>query len=54
MSGGRYTKAGGFVLAASILVGTVAGTALHQSSIGFLAGLGAGVALAVLIWALDR
>lgn len=54
MSGGRTTKAGGFVLALSILVGVVTGIVLHQSSIGFLAGLGVGVLLAVLIWIFDR
>jgi hypothetical protein len=54
MSGGRYTQAGGFILALSILVGAIVGAVLHQSSIGFLAGLGTGVALALLIWLLDR
>lgn len=54
MSAGRYTQAGGFVLALSILVGTAAGAMLRQPSIGFLVGAGLGLALAVLIWALDR
>ena len=54
MSGGRYTQAGGFILALSILVGAIVGAMLHQSSIGFLVGLGVGVLLAVLIWVLDR
>jgi hypothetical protein len=54
MSGGRYTQAGGFVLALSILAGAIAGAAVHQSSIGFLVGLGVGVVLALLIWVLDR
>jgi hypothetical protein len=54
MSGGRTTQAGGFVLALSILVGVVVGVVLHQSSIGFLAGLGVGALLALLIWILDR
>jgi len=54
MSGRRITQAGGFVLALSILIGAIAGAAMHQSSIGFLVGLGVGVLLALLIWALDR
>jgi hypothetical protein len=54
MSTGRSTQAGGFILALSILVGAIGGAALHQSSIGFLAGLGVGVVLALLIWVLDR
>jgi hypothetical protein len=54
MSAGRTTQAGGFVLALSILFGVVVGVALHQSSVGFLAGLGVGVLLALLIWILDR
>lgn len=54
MRAGKYSQAGGFLLAASILGGSVAGAALHQASIGFLAGLGVGVALAVAIWIRDR
>lgn len=42
------------MLAASIVAGALAGAILHQSSIGFLAGLGVGVALAVAIWLADR
>ena len=54
MSGGRYTQAGGFILALSILVGAGVGAAVHQSSVGFLIGLATGVLLALLIWVLDR
>jgi len=54
MSGGRTTQAGGFILALSILAGTIAGVVLHQSSIGFLVGLGVGVLLALLVWVLNR
>ena len=49
-----YTQAGGFVLAASIIAGAVAGTMVGQSSIGFIVGTGAGVLLALLIWWYDR
>ncbi|HEY0412515.1 MAG TPA: hypothetical protein VGD66_05185 [Allosphingosinicella sp.] len=51
---GRYSQAGGFILAASIIVGTVAGVVVNQSSIGFLAGTAAGLVLAILIWLIDR
>lgn len=51
---GRIRRAGGFILAASIIAGTVGGVILGQSSLGFLAGLGAGVLLALLVWLLDR
>lgn len=54
MSTGRSTQAGGFILALSILIGAIAGAALHQSSIGLLVGLGVGVVLALLIWVLDK
>ena len=54
MSGGRSKQAGGFILALSILAGAIGGAVLHQPSIGFLIGLGVGVALAVLVWLVDR
>jgi hypothetical protein len=54
MDKGRYSQAGGFILAASIIAGTVAGVIVRQSSIGFLAGTAVGVLLALLIWLQDR
>jgi hypothetical protein len=54
MDPARNSQAGGFVLAACIIGGTVAGAILHQPSIGFLIGLGAGILLALLIWVVDR
>lgn len=51
---GRYSQAGGFILAASIFAGTLAGVIVGQSSIGFLVGAGAGVALALMFWLNDR
>jgi len=53
-SRGKFTRAGGFILAISILAGTVAGLIAGQSSIGFLAGAAAGILLALLVWLLDR
>jgi len=50
----RAPKAGGFLLALSIVVGVIAGGLLGQPSIGFLAGFGIGTLLVVLIWLKDR
>ena len=47
-------RAGGFLVAAGMLVGTVGGVAAGQPSAGFLIGLGAGLALALFIWWRDR
>ena len=50
----RTPIAGGCLLTASILTGVVAGVALHQQSLGFLAGIGVGLLLAGLVWLRDR
>ena len=50
----RAGKAGGFLLAASILAGTLTGVFLGQPSIGFLAGAFIGIALTALVWLADR
>jgi hypothetical protein len=54
MERAKNSQAGGFVLAACIIGGTVAGAILRQPSLGFLIGLGAGMLLAVVIWVIDR
>lgn len=46
----RPTNAGGFLIAVGVLAGTVIGIATRQPSIGFLAGLATGAALALLLW----
>ena len=51
---GRYTQAGGFILAVSIIAGTVVGVVVGQPSIGFLAGTGTGLLLALLFWLAER
>ena len=50
----RSTQAAGFILAISILGGSLAGAIVGQPSIGFLAGLGAGILLAILFWLNER
>jgi hypothetical protein len=50
----KFPLAGGALLAVSIVAGSVAGTLYRQPSIGFLAGLGAGVLLMVLVYLFDR
>lgn len=46
--------AGGFFLAFSLIAGVVIGTLYGQPSIGFLAGLGAGLLLVLLVFLVDR
>jgi predicted lipid-binding transport protein (Tim44 family) len=46
----RPANAGGFLLAAALMLGTFTGLALGEPSIGFLAGLAVGVIIAVAIW----
>lgn len=53
-SRGRFTRSGGCLLAFSLIVGVVGGAYSHQPSIGFLAGLGAGLLLLLAVWLFDR
>ena len=50
----RTSLAGGCLIALCVLVGVVWGAYARQPSIGFLAGLGAGLVFAMLIWLADR
>ena len=50
----NFPRAGGALLAAAMLIGVVAGIVLRQPSIGFLAGLGAGLLLLAAVWLWDR
>jgi len=45
--------AGGCLLAVAVLGGVVVGSVKGQPSIGFLAGLGAGLVLLLLVWLFD-
>jgi len=47
-------KAGGALIALSILAGAGIGVALGQPSIGVVGGTTVGVAIAILIWIKDR
>jgi UDP-N-acetylmuramyl pentapeptide phosphotransferase/UDP-N-acetylglucosamine-1-phosphate transferase len=46
--------AGGCLIAAGCVIGTLVGMKYHQSSLGILVGVGVGVVLAVLIWLRER
>lgn len=46
--------AGGALLALALIVGTVVGVRMGQPTIGFLAGLGAGILLVLAIALIDR
>jgi hypothetical protein len=50
----RFPRAGGALLAGAILAGTIAGVVARQPSVGFVAGLGAGLLLVAAVWLRDR
>ena len=50
----HFPRSGGILLAFSIVIGAVTGTLMRQPSIGFLAGLGTGLVLLLLVWLVDR
>jgi hypothetical protein len=55
MSKGRKEPTGaGAIIAFLILAGTIGGGLMGQPSIGLLAGTGAGVLIAVLLWLRER
>ena len=49
-----FPRAGGFLLAMSILLGPVIGSMFGEPSLGFLAGLGIGLLLLLIVWLSDR
>ena len=54
MANGQEPKAGGALIAGSILAGAVIGIVAHQATIGVLAGAALGIAAALLLWWRDR
>ncbi len=48
------SAAGGCLIAIAVLAGVDVGLAVHQPTIGFLAGLALGVAAAITVWIRDR
>ncbi len=48
------TRAGGFIIAAGIMIGAIGGGLLGQPTIGLLAGGGLGVAVSLAMWLIDR
>ena len=50
----RNSLAGGCLIAICVIAGVLWGAYVRQPSIGFLAGLGVGLALSILIWLFDR
>jgi len=50
----RKPTGGGFILAASILIGALAGMAFGEASAGFIAGAAVGVAILILLWWRER
>ena len=50
----RASKAGGFFISAAILVGFVIGILIQNPMSGIVWGTLAGVAIAVVLWLIDR
>jgi hypothetical protein len=46
--------AGGIFIALGLLFGAIAGIALDQPSAGMLTGMAVGIAIALIIWVIDR
>ena len=46
--------AGGFAIALLSIAGVIVGSIKGQPTIGLLAGFAAGVAVALVVWAVDR
>ena len=49
-----FPRAGGALLAVSILTGAMVGAYMRQPSIGFIAGLCVGLFLLIAVWLFDR
>lgn len=51
---GKDPRAGGALLALSVVAGAVGGAIGGQASVGVLAGLAVGLVLLLAVWLLDR
>jgi len=54
MSDSPPPRASGAFIAFSVIAGAVIGTKAGQPTIGILCGIGAGAAIALLVWLKDR
>ncbi|MDB5688525.1 MAG: hypothetical protein JWL91_401 [Sphingomonas bacterium] len=54
MSNPPPSRAAGFFIALSVLVGAIVGVALGQPSLGTLIGAGVGILASLLLWLRDR
>jgi hypothetical protein len=54
MSNPPASRASGFFIALSVLVGAIAGVAYGQPSLGTVIGAGVGIAVSLLLWLRDR
>ncbi|WP_198351227.1 hypothetical protein [Flavisphingomonas formosensis] len=54
MSDSRPPRASGAFIALSVLAGAVIGTKVGQPTIGIFCGTAVGVAIALLLWLMDR
>ena len=50
----RAAHAGGFLIAAGVVIGAVAGSALHEPTIGVLLGFAISAGLALALWLRER
>lgn len=50
----RASRAGGVIIAFSIIAGAILGNRMGQPSIGMLAGTGIGIAISLLLFLYDR
>lgn len=50
----RTPMAGGFLLAIALIVGVIAGAAKGEPSLGFVIGLGVGLAGLLAVWLMDQ
>jgi hypothetical protein len=52
--GVKNAQAGGFILAVSIIAGTVGGVITRQTSAGIVVGTAVGIILLILFWLMER